>query len=202
MKPFDIAYFKEVTSTNEQVKKALRAHANERYVCRARKQTGGYGRQGRLWTSPEGGLYQSLLLRPGGSLEKLPTLGFVMALSIRAALLRLAAVPPETVQVKWPNDLMVDDDKIAGISMEATSGGVCIGMGVNVFKPDETAEILSDSRYQPAYFSAIPKWARFHLATVIRFPTNRMLSMQWEMRFSRHSINAIQCGRKKVSSRS
>ena len=97
-------------------------------------------------------MYQSLLLRPGGSLEKLPTLGFVMALSIRAALLRLAAVPPETVQVKWPNDLMVDDDKIAGISMEATSGGVCIGMGVNVFKPDETAEILSDSRYQPAYF--------------------------------------------------
>ena len=152
MKPFDIAYFKKVTSTNDQVKKALRAHANERYVCRARKQTGGYGRQGRLWTSPEGGLYQSLLLRPGGSLEKLPTLGFVMALSIRAALLRLAAVPPETVQVKWPNDLMVDDDKIAGISMEASSGGVCIGMGVNVFKPDETTEILSDSRYQPAYF--------------------------------------------------
>ena len=152
MKPFDIAYFKEVTSTNEQVKKALRAHANERYVCRARKQTGGYGRQGRLWTSPEGGLYQSLLLRPGGSLEKLPTLGFVMALSIRAALLRLAAVPPEVVQVKWPNDLMVDDDKIAGISMEASSGGVCIGMGVNVFKPEETTEILSDSKYQPAYF--------------------------------------------------
>ena len=63
MKPFEIAYFKEISSTNDQVKRALRAHANERYVCRAQKQTGGYGRQGRLWTSPEGGLYQSLLLR-------------------------------------------------------------------------------------------------------------------------------------------
>ncbi len=155
MKPYDIAYFKEVTSTNEQVKKALRAHANERYVCRAQTQTGGYGRQGRHWTSPKGGLYQSILLRPGGSLERLPTLGFVMSLSIRAALLRLAAVPPETVQVKWPNDLMVDDDKIAGISMEATSGGVCIGMGVNVFRPAETIDTLSDSKYKPAYFADI-----------------------------------------------
>ena len=153
MKPFDIAYFKEVTSTNEQVKKALRAHANERYVCRARKQTGGYGRQGRLWTSPEGGLYQSILLRPGGSIESLPTLGFVLALAIRAALLRLAALPPETIQVKWPNDLMVGDDKIAGISMEATAGGVCLGMGVNVFRPAETVDLLSDSKYRPAYFA-------------------------------------------------
>ena len=155
MKPFDIAYFKEVISTNDQVKKALRAHANERYVCRARKQTGGYGRQGRLWTSPEGGLYQSILLRPGGSPERLPTLGFVMALSIRAALLRLSALPPETIQIKWPNDLMAGDDKIAGISMEASSGGVCIGMGVNIFHPVETVEILSDSKYKPAYFSDI-----------------------------------------------
>ena len=153
MKPFDIAYFKEINSTNDQVKRALRAHANEGYVCRARKQTGGYGRQGRLWTSPEGGLYQSLLLRPGGPIERIPTLGFVMALAIRAALLRLAALPPETIKVKWPNDLMVGDDKIAGISMERTAGGLCIGVGINVFRPAETVEILSDSKYQPAYFA-------------------------------------------------
>lgn len=153
MKPFDIAYFKEINSTNDQVKRALRAHANEGYVCRARKQTGGYGRQGRLWTSPEGGLYQSLLLRPNGPVETIPTLGFVMALAIRAALLRLAALPPETIQVKWPNDLMVGDSKIAGISMERTAGGLCIGMGINVFRPTETSDLLSDARYQPAYFA-------------------------------------------------
>ena len=64
MELFNVANFGEVTSTNEQVKNALRAHANEGYVCRAHKQTGGYGRQGRYWTSPEGGLYQSALLRP------------------------------------------------------------------------------------------------------------------------------------------
>ena len=153
MELFNVANFKEVISTNDQVKKALRAHANEGYVCRARKQTGGYGRQGRYWTSPEGGLYQSVLLRPGVSVDRLPTLGFVMALAIRAALLRLAALPPETVQVKWPNDLMVGDKKIAGISMEATAGGVCIGTGVNVFRPKDASDLLTDARYQPAYFA-------------------------------------------------
>ncbi|HAM16186.1 MAG TPA: biotin--[acetyl-CoA-carboxylase] ligase [Eggerthellaceae bacterium] len=153
MEPFSVANFAEVTSTNDQVKKALKAHANEGYVCRAAKQTGGYGRQGRYWTSPEGGLYQSVLLRPKCELAKLPTLGFVMALAIRAALVRLAARSENAVLVKWPNDLMVGDKKIAGISMEATAGGVCIGMGVNVFRPANADSLLSDSKYRPAFFA-------------------------------------------------
>lgn len=152
---FNVANFKEVGSTNDQVKRALRAFANEGYVCRARKQTGGYGRQGRFWTSPEGGLYQSVLLRPDCELSVLPTLSLVMALSIRAALLRLAALPDETVQVKWPNDIMVNDKKIAGISMERTAGGVCIGMGVNVFKPTNPSELLADAKYEPAFFEEL-----------------------------------------------
>lgn len=153
MEQFNISNFKEVSSTNDQVKRALRADAEEWYVCRARKQTGGYGRQGRLWTSPEGGLYQSVLLRPQVDVASLPTLGFVMALAIRAALLRLANMPEDAVQVKWPNDLMVGDKKIAGISMEATAGGVCIGVGVNVFRPADTYDLLSDAKYEPAFFA-------------------------------------------------
>ena len=149
---FNVANFGEIGSTNDQVKRALRAHANEGYVCRARAQTGGYGRQGRLWTSPEGGLYQSVLLRPNRDLAELPTLGFVMALAIRAALIRMAAVPEETVKVKWPNDVMVGDSKIAGISMEAIAGGMCIGVGVNVLHPAKKADLLADGKYQPAFF--------------------------------------------------
>ena len=149
---FNVANFGEIGSTNDQVKRALRAHANEGYVCRARVQTGGYGRQGRLWTSPEGGLYQSMLLRPERPLAELPTLGIVVALSIRAALVRLAAVHDDAVKVKWPNDVMVGDSKIAGISMEATAGGMCVGMGVNVFHPAKKADLLADGKYQPAFF--------------------------------------------------
>ena len=149
---FNVAEFGEISSTNDQVKRALRACGSEGYVCRARSQTGGYGRQGRLWTSPEGGLYQSVLLRPECDRATLPTLSFVMAIAIRAALLRLSAMPEDAVKVKWPNDVMVNDKKIAGISMEATAGGVCIGMGVNVFHPKKTYELLSDSKYEPAFF--------------------------------------------------
>lgn len=152
MVAFDVVNFYSVGSTNEPVKLALKKGAAEGYVCRARSQTGGYGRQGRLWTSPEGGLYQSLLLRPARPLEELPTLGFVMALSIRAALLRLAALPDDAVLVKWPNDVMAHGQKIAGISMEALSGGVCIGVGVNVFHPVATDDLLSDQKYEPAFF--------------------------------------------------
>ena len=153
MKPFNVVNFAEIGSTNERVKAALAAGHTEGYVCRAQKQTGGYGRQGRLWTSPEGGLYQSILLRPKCDISRLPTLGIVMGLAIRAAILRLASLPPESVAVKWPNDLMVDDKKIAGISMEASSGGVCLGMGVNVFRPKDAGDLLFDGKYQPAYFA-------------------------------------------------
>ena len=149
---FDVAHFNEISSTNDQIKRALRAQGNEGYVCRARSQSGGRGRQGRLWTSPEGGLYQSLLLRPNRDLAEVPTLGFVMALSIRAALLRLAGRSGDTVSVKWPNDVMAGDKKIAGISMESTAGGICLGMGVNVFHPEKKYDLLFDGKYEPAFF--------------------------------------------------
>ena len=178
MIPFNVALFKEVTSTNEQVKHGLRAHAGEGYVCRAIKQTGGYGRQGRLWTSPEGGLYQSLLLRPDKPVSELPTLGLVMGLAIRAALLRLASAPADAVQVKWPNDLMAFDAKIAGISMEAAAGGVCLGMGVNVFRPEQTIELLSDAKYQPAYFEDLAR--SYTDQGEIIFGSGYRFANQWE----------------------
>ena len=155
MRAFNVVNFVEIGSTNERVKAALAAGHTEGYVCRAQKQTGGYGRQGRLWTSPEGGLYQSILLYPKRDIASLPTLGIVMALAIRAALLRLGNLADSSIQVKWPNDLMAGDSKIAGISMEANAGGVCIGMGINVFRPKDASDLLSDGKYQPAFFSEL-----------------------------------------------
>ena len=67
----------EVASTNEIVKNALREGKAEGLVVRARRQSGGYGRQGRPWDSPEGGLYMSLLLRPDVAGSGLATLSLV-----------------------------------------------------------------------------------------------------------------------------
>ena len=98
---FTVRSFDEVTSTNDLVKRALEAGEAEGLVIRARKQTGGYGRQGRAWTSPEGGLYASFLLRPEVPQAQLPTLSLVVGLAVRRALAALA--DPEcssSVQVK------------------------------------------------------------------------------------------------------
>ena len=98
----------EVTSTNDEVKRALEAGEPEGLAVSARRQTGGYGRQGRTWASPEGGLYLSLLLRPSVDAALLPTLSLVTALAVRRAVAGLLpAEAAESVLVKWPNDLVV-----------------------------------------------------------------------------------------------
>ena len=129
----------EVDSTNEVVKRALEGGEPEGFVCRARVQTGGYGRQGRAWSSPEGGLYQSLLLRPKVPMAQLPTLALVVALAVCEAVLSASGAPDSSVRVKWPNDIMAPVEgawgKLSGISCEAHAGGVCVGIGVNVMRP-------------------------------------------------------------------
>ncbi len=147
---FYVRSYGEVVSTNELVKRAIEAGEPEGLVCRARMQTGGYGRQGRHWTSPAGGLYQSLLLRPAVEPRIVPTLGIVVALSIRAALERLGGPHAQAIHLKWPNDVITDEGKLAGISMESHAGGVCVGIGVNVFHA--AGEALPDGKYQPVFF--------------------------------------------------
>ena len=129
---FDVHEFDEVESTNILVKAAIEAGEPEGYVVRAAVQTGGYGRQGRSWESPRGGLYFSILLRPqeaGVPLQQLPTLGLMAALAVRDAVAQVE--PSQNPQVKWPNDVLEANEKIAGISCETHAGAVCIGIGVD-----------------------------------------------------------------------
>ena len=125
----------EVTSTNEVVKNALREGKAEGLIVRARRQLSGYGRQGREWDSPEGGLYMSILLRPDVAGSGLATLSLVVGLSVQRALGQVAAPQFEDgIQVKWPNDVIYmpadcqradEYRKLCGISLEACGGGVC-----------------------------------------------------------------------------
>lgn len=141
-----------VDSTNERVKDALRSGEPEGLVVSALQQSGGYGRQGRAWSSPLGGLYLSLLLRPDVPLRRLPTLSLVTGLAVREAV--VDSVAPELadrVQVKWPNDVVLADEgarirKLCGISLEHVGGGVCIGIGVNVFESDDEPALAGKNR--------------------------------------------------------
>ncbi len=155
---FRVSLFDEVPSTNDIVKRALEAGEPEGFAVAARMQTGGYGRQGRRWASPEGGMYVSCLLRPQVPAVQLPSLSLTAALAVRRAVVWLAPQLAARLKVKWPNDLLVcgivvdgqgaaEDGnacagvplrKLCGISLEAHAGGVCVGIGVNVLMPSSS----------------------------------------------------------------
>lgn len=105
---FHVRLLEEVSSTNDEVKRALDNGEPEGLVVRALRQVAGYGRQGRAWTSPEGGLYCSLLLRPQVAPRELPTLSLVVGMAVRRALVALAGdVAADAVRIKWPNDVVL-----------------------------------------------------------------------------------------------
>ena len=107
------------------------------------QQTAGRGRQGRVWSSPPGNLYSSLLLRDPCPPRDAAKLGFVAALAVLGAIESLCSVD-RSLALKWPNDVLLEGAKVSGILLEATQSGdaslsVAIGIGINLaFFPDDT----------------------------------------------------------------
>lgn len=95
----------------------------------AARQEQGRGRQGRTWTSPEGGAYFALIVRPLRSPGETPQLSLVAGLACAEAVNALTGLYPS---IRWPNDLLLEGRKLAGILVEAKTGGVVVGIGVNV----------------------------------------------------------------------
>ncbi len=106
------------------------AGAPHRTTVTARTQNGGRGRGGRNWVSPAGNLYATILLRPSGDARQAPELGFVVAIAVAEAVDQLAG--PRSA-LKWPNDVLRGNAKLAGILLERLAdGAVLAGIGVNV----------------------------------------------------------------------
>ena len=134
---YRLAALDEVDSTNEEARRRAVAGAGSGTLIWARRQTRGRGRHGRTWVSPPGNLYCSLLLRPECPPAEAAKLGFVAALAVGEA---VAGFLPERVRVgfKWPNDVLIEGRKVAGILLESASAGdaavpwLVIGVGVNV----------------------------------------------------------------------
>lgn len=160
-------------STNEVVKAALERRdpeVPEGLAVTAREQLGGYGRQGRRWASPEGGMYLSVLLRPDALPSQLPTLSLAIAVGVRRALSSLLPVAEgRHVQVKWPNDIVCAEAgpwrggpfrKLVGISLEQHGTGLCAGIGVNVLAPMAGEGVLGarpaeEGKNRPAYLEEL-----------------------------------------------
>lgn len=131
---FSLVSLDSVDSTNRlALDLAEQAGANRTWVLSA-VQRAGKGRHGREWVSPAGNLYASLLLVSPCPVEDTPKLGFVAGLALAQTVRQL--VPGSDVRLKWPNDLLVGEAKLAGILLEGRMMGgkqaVAIGMGLNI----------------------------------------------------------------------
>ncbi len=124
-----------VGSTNDEAMARLGAGDPAPFVVTARAQTNGRGRRGRAWTSPSGNLYMSLALRDPSPPAMAPQLGFVAGVALAWAL-RNCLGGDCRLQLKWPNDVLHDGAKLAGMLLESSclpGGGLgcVIGIGVN-----------------------------------------------------------------------
>ncbi|MDB5707352.1 MAG: biotin--protein ligase [Sphingomonas bacterium] len=121
----------ETGSTNADMLMLAGSGAGEGLWLRAERQTGGRGRQGRAWASPEGNLYASTLVRLRPHDPQAATLALVAAVALEEV---VSAYLPraDAVRIKWPNDLLLDGAKLSGILLERADDAVVIGIGVNL----------------------------------------------------------------------
>jgi len=131
-----------VSTMDEARALATTQNVPEGVVVQADQQTSGRGRFGNTWTSPLGNLYMTLVLRPRVATTLCAQLSFVVAVAL-ADTLKALGVPAASTKLKWPNDVLIDGRKIAGILLEMQSGQkdmpdfLLAGIGVNVVVPPE-----------------------------------------------------------------
>jgi BirA family biotin operon repressor/biotin-[acetyl-CoA-carboxylase] ligase len=123
-----------VPSTQSVALELAEQGAPDRTVVIADHQTAGRGRRGARWEDePGASLLMSIVLRPALEPTRLPTLSYVAAVAVAEA---LAAVAPLVPRLKWPNDVLVESRKIAGILLETKLGRTpvttILGVGINL----------------------------------------------------------------------
>ena len=133
--PWPVLIHHSLDSTNAEALRAIDSGAAAPFVVTAERQTAGRGRRGRKWVSPFAeNIYYSLVLRMDGGMRQLEGLSLVVGLAVLSA---LRAVGLSDAGLKWPNDVLVGNKKIAGILLELVGdpADVChvvLGIGINV----------------------------------------------------------------------
>lgn len=136
----------ECVSTNDELKKLAKDGAASMTIVTSKKQSAGRGRNNREWESQEGNLYLSILLR-GLNPNTAHQLTLIAALAIVETV--ESYLLDDEVQLKWPNDVLVDGKKIAGVLCESEFSGdkleyVIVGVGINVENAPDYATSFKD----------------------------------------------------------
>lgn len=136
---FTVWHHDRIGSTNDEARRLAREGAPHGTVIHADEQTAGRGRLAHTWFSPPGNLYVSILLRTGQPAARTAELSFLAALVVADTV--EAMLPRQTrAMLKWPNDVLINGAKIAGILLEQADDATIIGIGLNVLQaPSNTA---------------------------------------------------------------
>lgn len=129
----ELYVFKEVSSTNTVARFLSMNDIADGSVIISEKQTDARGRSGKAWESPLGGVWLSIVLNPHVDYSKLPLITLATGVAVAKTLEKIGVENPE---IKWPNDIIINDKKVCGILTEAvtkfnTIENVIIGVGID-----------------------------------------------------------------------
>ncbi len=129
-----IRWHEVLPSTSDLAMSLAEIQVPEGTIVVAEEQTAGRGRLGRPWASPRGGVWLSVILRPGLPPPRAPLVGLAAAVAAARAIRTTTGL---LARVKWPNDVLVDGRKVVGILLDAGPGAewVVVGVGINANVP-------------------------------------------------------------------
>ncbi len=155
----------DVGSTNSFALECARAGDAGNLWVTAKRQIQGRGRRGRTWISEEGNLYASFLVIDPAPKSKIGTLPLVAAVSVYNTMKPIFARTPQALAIKWPNDILVDGQKINGILLESEllpdgRMAIVVGCGINCShhpeSPDYPATDLAACGFEVAAEDIFP----------------------------------------------
>src|SRR5579864_3832812 len=167
-----VSYFPSIDSTMPEAARLAAAGCGPGTVVLADEQTAGQGRYGHYWHSePDSGLYASIVLRPTLSSSSLPVLMLALGLATAEAIARSTDL---ACDIRWPNDVLIQDKKVAGILVQLQDRFVIAGVGINVnhaaFPPDldeiatslraESGKVLSRENLVVTLLPAVESFCR------------------------------------------
>lgn len=187
----NIYHFDIIDSTNLYAKKLVKKGVDEGVVIVADVQTSGRGRKNRIWSSPKGGLWFSIILFPNIS----PNQGMLITMACSVAIVQgIKEITGITAEIKWPNDLLIGGKKVCGILTELDAEFdrikyLVVGIGINVNNPlneklkkkatsliKEAGKKISRAKLLRAYLIRIDDYYNKLLLGDYRFIRNSWLS--------------------------
>ena len=193
--------FESLDSTNAALKRIVEQEGDvhEGLMVWAGTQTAGRGRQGRVWQSPKGNVYVSILIEAPQATARAPEVGFIAAVAVRETVLELPrhkAGDPQ-VSCKWPNDVLIEGEKVAGILPELSADDqkrnwIVLGIGINL-----NAVQLDPSAYPPTALSVHGiDTTPAHVLTVLTRSLFKWLTVWREQDFAAIRAQWTDCGPK------